>query len=205
MIGRERFLRKVKKFQNDEVNLNQKWKLIKKETGQLKFSTPQVIKEKSVHHTGNKAIADALNRQYILKVKNITSEMENLGSDPLVDYMRIIPPNIANFQVKTINMSQLRSTLQSMKATGSMGEDDLSVKTIKSAQNELEPLILRMVNQTITTTTYPDQLKTTKIVPVEKQGKDKSPSDGWRPVNVIGAIIKGNRTCNTQATITTPR
>ena len=104
--------------------------------------------------------------------------------------MKIIPSNISNLEIKTINMSQLRSILRNMKATGSMGEDDLLVKTIKAAQNELEPLILRMVNQTILTMTYPEQLKTTKIVPVEKQGKDKSTSDGWRPVNVIGALSK---------------
>ena len=183
-------LRKVKLFQNADINLNQKWKLLKKETGQLKFTTPQVIIESSLHHTGQEAIAGALNRQYVRKVKLLTQEMESKGGDPMVNYRKIIPPGLSKLQIQTINMHQLRAVLRLMKATGSMGKDDLSVRTIKAAQPELEPLLLRLVNQTILKTTYPERLKTTKIVPVEKKGKDKQTSDGWRPINVIGALSK---------------
>ena len=192
MIACKKYCRKVKKIQNEETNLNQKWKIIKKETGQFKFSTPQVIIEKSTHHTGQEAIAGALNRQYVQKVKTLTEEMESRGGDPMTNYKKIIPPGLSKLKIKTISMHQLRAVLRQMKATGSMGEDDLSVKTIKAAQPELEPLILRLVNQTILKTTYPEQLKTTKIVPVEKKGKDKQSSEGWIPINVIGALIKNH-------------
>ena len=33
-------------------------------------------------------------------------------------------------------------------------------------------------------------MKTTKIVPIKKPGKDDTSSDGWRPVNVVGALSK---------------
>ena len=49
---------------------------------------------------------------------------------------------------------------------------------------------LVMVNRTISTTVYPSSLKTTKIVPIEKKGKTKTTSDGWRPVNVVPALSK---------------
>ena len=70
------------------------------------------------------------------------------------------------------------------------GEDDLSIKTIKKAQKELEPLLLRLVNMTIMMTMYPERLKMKKIMPVEKTGKDLLSSYEWRPVNVIVALSK---------------
>ena len=77
-----------------------------------------------------------------------------------------------------------------MKATGSTGEDDISTRLLKQALQELEPLFLHMVNTTIKTTTYPDVLKTTKVVPIQKTGKDKTTSDAWRPINVVSALSK---------------
>ena len=60
-----------------------------------------------------------------------------------------------------------------MKPTGSAGEDEISMRMIKDARQELQPLLLVMVNQTISTTDYPSSLKTTKIVPIEKKGEDE--------------------------------
>ena len=63
-------------------------------------------------------------------------------------------------------------------------------KLLKQAESELAPLLLKLVNTTIKTTLYPDSLKTTKVVPIEKLGKDKTTSDGWRPINVVAALSK---------------
>ena len=55
---------------------------------------------------------------------------------------------------------------------------------------ELEPLLLNMVNQCIETTTFPDVLKTTKIIPIQKKDKDKTTSDAWHPINIVPALSK---------------
>ena len=64
------------------------------------------------------------------------------------------------------------------------------MRLLKQAHEELEPLMLHMVNTTIRTTMYPDVLKTTKVVPIEKCGKEKTTLDGWRPINVVSALSK---------------
>ena len=116
--------------------------------------------------------------------------MESEGSDPLENYSKIIPDNMSTFTFTQVSMCQLRATIRTMRSTGSSGEDDLSIKSVKQAINQLAPLLLHMVNCTISKTTYPDTMKTTKIVPIPKSGKDPSSSDGWRPVNVVGALSK---------------
>ena len=69
-----------------------------------------------------------------------------------------------------------------------MGEDDLSFKNIKQAQSELEPLLLKLVNSVIKTTSYPESLNTTKIIPIRKPTKDKTSYEAWRPINVVAAL-----------------
>ena len=92
--------------------------------------------------------------------------------------------------LKKIGMSDLRLTLSKMRATGSVGEDDISLKNIKQAQGELEPLLLNLVNSIISTTTFPSKLKTSKVIPIPKTGKDDTTAEGWRPVNVVASLAK---------------
>ena len=77
-----------------------------------------------------------------------------------------------------------------MKPTGSMGSDDISMRTIKDARTKLQPLLLLLINQSIKLKIFPKQLKKSKIVPIEKKGKNSTTEDGWQPVNVIPAISK---------------
>ena len=71
-----------------------------------------------------------------------------------------------------------------------MGKDDLSMRNIKQAANELLPLLLHLVNSVIKKTTFPQSLKTNKIIPIKKMEKYLTSSDGWRPVNVVNSLSK---------------
>ena len=190
LIAKEKFKRKVKTFQGEDQNLSDKWKTMKRETGQANFASPQTITENGKQHTTHANMAAALNRQYTQTIRKLIGEMESNGVDPLEHYRKVVPQGLTKFTFKQINMSQLRTTLSRMRATGSMGEDDLSTKNIKQAQKELEPLLLKLINTTIKSTTYPEALKTTKIVPIPKPNKNKNNSDGWRPVNLVVALSK---------------
>ena len=118
--------------------------------------------------------------------------MEETETDPLSHYIQSLGPQHTNlsFTFTQINMSDLRKVLNCMKATGSTGDDDISTKMLKSAQQQLEPILLHLTNRTIQTTSFPTPLKTAKVVPIQKVGKDPTTSDGWRPINVVAAISK---------------
>ena len=87
-------------------------------------------------------------------------------------------------------MHQLRTEVSLMRPTTSAGQDNISFRMVKAAFSELEPLLLNLVNQCIATTTFPDVLKTTKIIPIQKKDKDKTTSDAWRPINIVPALSK---------------
>ena len=190
LIAKEKFERTRNELQNEDEGMNARWKTVKKITGQTKNSTPQVIIEGMVHHTNHLQMANALNRSYIQKIRKLTQNMEPTRTNPLESYRKSVGQVDKTFTFKQISLGELRSTLSKMKTTNLMGIDDISIRTVKQAQSELEPIILHIVNTSIRTTTFPTSLKTAKVVPVEKINKDKSSSDGWRPVNVVAAISK---------------
>ena len=190
LISKEKYERKCNLLQNEGESTNKRWKTIKREMGQSTFTSPQVIKEGASHHTSHKSIADSLNRQYVRRVNKIVEEMEETEIDPMTNYNRSIRTTPTTFTFKKLSMSELRIIVNKMKSTGSTGNDDISMRNIKQAQRELEPVILHLVNRCITTTTFPESLKISRVVPIEKKGKDIQSAEGWRPVNILNALSK---------------
>ena len=123
--------------------MNARWKTLKHETGQCKFVSPQVIREGKMQHTKHIAMANSLNRQYVCKINRIIEEMDSSPINPLVNYSKSIPDETTTFTFTRVNMSDLRKQISTMKGTGSMGFDDVSMRNIKDAQRQLEPIILR--------------------------------------------------------------
>ena len=80
-------------------------------------------------------MADSLNRQYIRSINKIIEEMEISNTDPLTHYIHSLGPSQPNlsFTFRSIGMADLRKTLNSMKSTGLTGDDDISVKMLKTS------------------------------------------------------------------------
>ena len=140
--------------------------------------------------TSSKAIADTLNSAYIEKTQRIHHSIPNTNTDPLTNYREAIAHTKPRLYFKPINMSQLRKVMTKMKPTASVGVDEISYRTIKDSRSILEPHILHLVNQTITSKSYPKNLKHHKIAPILKSLKDEMLPDSWRPVNLLPAIGK---------------
>ena len=125
-IAKEKFDKKVRSFQGEDKNLGDKWRVMKKESGQSKFTSPQMIIEGDKIITKHSQMAATLNRQYLQKVRKIFNEIESTPVNPLDHYSKVVGESKLSFTFKQVSMAQLRSTLHRMKATGSTGEDDIS-------------------------------------------------------------------------------
>ena len=71
----------------------------------------------------------------------------------------------------------------------SCGHDNFSAITLKSFANEICECITLIINQTITTGIFPDQLKVAKVVPIFKKN-DQSDIKNYRPNSVLPTISK---------------
>ena len=136
-------------------------------------------------------MAQALNKQYVQTVRKIRESMPPPQIDPLISYNKYLEPyNNLSFTFECISMSQLRTVISSMKTTSTTADDKISIWMIKQARSQLEPLLLHLVNRTILTGIYPTSLKISKIIPIEKMGKEPTNSSGWRPINLVNTISK---------------
>ena len=177
-------------FREEKASFTDKWKLAKKLTGQKKFKSPQLTIEGNKHHISPGNMVSGLNRLYIQKVKSVIAQIPQSDKDPLVKYKQAVGEVTRTFTFQQISMGELSKYMDKMKPTGSAGADDISMRSIKDARAELQPLLLLLINQSIKSRTFPNQLKQAKIVPIEKTGKNQNTVDGWRPMNVIPAISK---------------
>ena len=65
--------------------------------------------------------------------------------------------------------------------------------TVKSLKRIIKPLytpILNLVNTCITTASYPDSLKTARVVPLLKSGKNPNEATSYRAINILSSISK---------------
>ena len=88
-IAKEKFTRKINKFQKEGLSTKEKWKIASEETGQKKYSSTIMIKKGKLIHTKHREMAGALNRQYIQRIRKFISEMESSGENrinPLINY-----------------------------------------------------------------------------------------------------------------------
>ena len=190
MIGIERHKRKKEKLSDENTTPKEKWKKLQTETGQKKFENPDIIIDEGKQITNPKKIAEALNRQYLSKVRKTVNSIHPTETNPLDKYKEVVGDQMTDFHFKQISMSELLKEVSNMKPTTSAGQDMIPMRAVKAATRELAPLLLNMVNQTIAKKTYPKCMKTTKIKPIRKKEKDKTNSDGWRPVNIVQSLAK---------------
>ena len=148
-ISKEKWKRKSANLQAEALSNNDKWKVAKKLTGQKKFNSPQLIIEGSKHHMSPKDMASGLNRLYIRKVRTVIEQIPPATVDPLTHYKQAIGKVEKTLSFQQLNMSQLVKLVDKMKPTGSSGANDISMRVIKDARNELQPLILKMINESI--------------------------------------------------------
>ena len=191
MVSINNYKTKSSMFTDPEVvTTKQRWNLIKNLTGQSKNSPPEMILKDNEMITSPLKIANIMNKDYIKVVRDTIDAIPITNLDPIKNYKEAIGEIENKLQFKEINMHDLRKILNAMKPTGSSSYDYISMKTIKKARKSLEPLILKLVNTTISTSTYADLLKIIKILPHSKPDKDILLTESWRPINLVPALSK---------------
>ena len=95
----------------------------------------------------------------------------------------------SNFYFSPISQDDVSKIIASLRYKSSFGHDGMSTKFLKT----LVPVLLRpltlIINQSLTTGIFPDQLKIAKVLPIHK--KDETTAmDNYRPISLLPAISK---------------
>ncbi len=90
---------------------------------------------------------------------------------------------------KIITERELIKIIDSLQPKASCGFDLLSNKMLKKEKLQFTKLTLTLINETIINGTFPEVLKTAKVIPIFKKG-DKQNLNNYRPISLLPVLSK---------------
>ena len=96
---------------------------------------------------------------------------------------------LTSFDFDLIDDEKLKKTLNSLKSKPSSGHDGISTSLLKYLSPALIAPLRIIINQSLITGIFPDQLKIAKVIPIYKKG-DHTLVDNYRPVSLLSSISK---------------
>ena len=179
-----------KKFKDAENDSKLQWKTTKDQLGWTKNLSPTVITRDGKTLNDPTSIANAINFAQVSRNTKLHREIPKTDLDFRVNYRKLVHGKNLNFSLRTISMNQMKNEIRNMKPTNSAGMDGISTKTLKNMIKPLHPTLLNLINQCIETATYPQALKTARIVPLLKKGKPETEAQSYRAINLLPSIGK---------------
>ena len=88
---------------------------------------------------------------------------------------------------KLIDNTTTMRYLSNLNLSHRCGHDNLSTVILKYIANEISECLTLIINQSITTGMFPDQLKIAKVVPIFKKD-DQAQIKNYRPISVLPVI-----------------
>ena len=98
-------------------------------------------------------------------------------------------PNDIYFTIPTITSEKLSTFITALDSDKAIGLDGIGPRIIKSVANLLSTIIAVLINKSIVTGKFPDQLKLAKVFPIYKSGSKSDPCN-YRPVSILPIISK---------------
>ena len=85
--------------------------------------------------------------------------------------------------------NNINEATKRMKNKSSYGHDEISNKTIKSANNALIQPLMLIINQMLLTGEFPSNLKISRVKPLIKS-EDASLFSNYRPISLLTSFLK---------------
>jgi hypothetical protein len=92
-------------------------------------------------------------------------------------------------EFQNIDESDVLKIIDSLKPKSSCGYDGISSKLLKMIKHEIAKPLTLIINQSLNTGIFPDELKTAKVIPLHKKD-DETIFTNYRPISLLPAISK---------------
>ena len=110
--------------------------------------------------------------------------------EPYVKILGQIPSSVPPMRMLEILPQQLDTYVKELKNSGANGVDSIPASVFKDAYSIWSEETLHMVNLSLCLGIFPQSLKTTKILPSVKNGKDPKRAESYRPISSLNMLAK---------------
>ena len=98
-------------------------------------------------------------------------------------------PADVKFTIPLMKLSDLKSCINSLDASKTIGLDGISPRIIKLSSEIISSTLLDIINASFITGNFPDSLKSARIHPIHKGGAKCDPAN-YRPISILPVISK---------------
>lgn len=170
-------------------NLKRQWQIIntlieKKKQSPLPDS--MLVGDGAVPETDTSIIADEMNKFFVNSGAAAVADNPTPIKDPL-SYGPVVG-DTSSMYIKPVNTIELLQIINELKDSAG-GNDGIKPKVIKHVKHELAVPLLHLVNLSLKTGVFPDQLKQAIITPVFKKGSHNL-INNYRPISVLNVFSK---------------
>ena len=98
--------------------------------------------------------------------------------------------NETAFSFKEAAEEEILKLLKYINVKKSTGEDKLPPKLVKWAASDIYKSLTLIINQSLKTSTFPNNAKRAVVTPLDKSSLDKNNVNNFRPVSVLNCFSK---------------
>ena len=175
-------------FEELKINAKKTWFAINEVT-QRKMQNHIYPDEFSINgqKTSNKVmIANEFNKYFAEIGEKLASQISYNGDE---NHINFVENATSELTLSPIDETNVKQKIQRLKTTSSCGYDDIPPTLVKHLSPHLLCPLTMMINQTLKTGIFPDQLKIAKVIPIHKKD-DKTVLSNYRPISILPAISK---------------
>lgn len=132
--------------------------------------------------------AETLNTYFLNSVNTIKQNIEQFPNDNY-NALRTMNTCFHRFEFNTTTEEEVKNVIDGLVPGKSCGHDNIYPKAFKLCVNSITPHLVKILNEIITTSIYPDILKIHKIIPIPKE-KGSTTCDQYRPISMLSIIDK---------------
>lgn len=142
----------------------------------LDINGAEVCDEKIISDEFNKHFVDvgeSINRQ--IQFNSYVSRSNTVNKD--------------KFLLFPTNEREVQNVIKNLKNTNSSGLDEIKTKVIKICSKHLLTSLTKIINKSFSDGSFPDVLKTSKVLPFFKNGSRKD-KNNYRPISLLSVLSK---------------
>jgi hypothetical protein len=175
----------LKKFKSKPKKI---WEILNTINGKtVKGAKIEEIFNGDVYVNNDKEIAQTFNNFFTTVGTEISNSIEPSQTDPL-SYIPV-NNNVPNFVINNTGPIHVIDVINSMQNKCSADCNSISMKLVKFVAYEINVPLSHIFQLSIESGIFPDKFKTSRIVPIFKQG-DPSVCDNYRPIALVNTFSK---------------
>ena len=134
--------------------------------------------------TDPKEICNYLNHYFA----NVGRSIEESCPQSAVHFSQYLRGDFPDFDFTLVTEMDVKKVVKSRRVSGP-GSDDVSLRLIKDGIDILAPTITSLINKSLTSGIYPNDLKIAKIIPIFKGG-ERNKMENYRQISILNAMNK---------------